>query len=264
MKTFFRTPNLLVRGALTYLSGVAGALLLSTTAYAWGSEGHQVIARLSQAQLSPAARKEVDRLLALEPGATLASVSTWPDEHRNPATAPWHYVNFPRDTCSYDAERDCPDGRCVIGAINRQTEILASGASDEQRLTALKYVVHFVGDVHQPLHAGYGDDRGGNSYQLQAFMRGSNLHALWDFGLIENLHEDVDALTARLAKVPAETVGFDAAGIAEESCHIVGGAGFYPGRKIDAAYIEKFTPVLEQRLALAGARLAALLNRIFR
>jgi hypothetical protein len=156
------------------------ALCLPLQALSWGAEGHQVIAKLAESQLTPKAFSEVNRLLAMEPDATLASISTWADEHRNPATAPWHYVNFPRGDCTYVPERDCPDGKCVVGAINKQVVILRSNAPDDKKLLALKYVVHFVGDVHQPLHAGYGDDRGGNTYQLQAFMRGSNLHAVWD------------------------------------------------------------------------------------
>ena len=134
--------------------------------WTWGSQGHQIIATIAQSQLTPAARKEVDRLLALVLGATLESVSTWADEHRNPATAAWHYINMPRGNCVYEAERDCPDGRCVVEAIQRQADILQSSASDDKKLLALKYLVHFVGDVHQPLHAGYADDRGGNTYQL--------------------------------------------------------------------------------------------------
>lgn len=131
-------------------------------AHAWGSEGHQVIAIIAQAQLTPRAKAEVDRLLAIEPGETFASISTWADEHRNPATAPWHYINFPRGDCVYNERRDCPDGRCVVVAIKRQVEVLGSSAKDEKKLTALKYLVHFVGDVHQPLHVGFQDDRGGN------------------------------------------------------------------------------------------------------
>jgi len=151
-----------------------GAVTTLTTipAMAWGADGHKIVALLADAQLTPSARKQVDRLLALEPGATLASISTWADEHRNPATAAWHYVNFPRGDCNYQPERDCPDGKCVVAAIDRQVEVLRTNGDDEKRLNALKYVVHFIGDIHQPLHAGYGDDRGGNSYQLQAFMRG--------------------------------------------------------------------------------------------
>ena len=111
---------------------------------AWGSEGHQVISLIAQSQLTPKARGEVDRLLKLEPGATLYSISTWADEHRNPSTAPWHYVNFPRETCVYEQARDCPDSKCVVGASERQSKILASAATDEERLAALKYLVHFV------------------------------------------------------------------------------------------------------------------------
>lgn len=234
--------------------------------FAWGIQGHQVIAGLAQAQLTPKARKEVDRLLALEPGETLESISTWADEHRNPSTGAWHYVNFPRDSCTYDALRDCPDGRCVVGAIERNMAVLASNDSDENRLKALKYVVHLVGDVHQPLHAGYLDDKGGNTYQLQAFMRGTNLHALWDSGLIRHLEQDTDTMVQRLLhrSLPAASRNGSAVQAAEESCRIVGTAGFYPPRKVSMDYIEHFTPTMEQRLTLAGARLAGMLNRILR
>lgn len=239
---------------------------VSVTANAWGSDGHKVVAQIAQSQLSPKAKLEVDRLLALEPGAMLETISTWADEHRNPTTAAWHYVNFPRDSCKYDALRDCSNGKCVVGAIEEQTAVLASNASDERRFIALKYLVHFVADVHQPLHAGYADDRGGNSYQLQAFMRGANLHSLWDSGLIKNLNLETNALTNKLLAMAAPAGGRDlnAVQAAEESCRIVGTEGFYPGRKVGVDYVEKFTPVVEQRLRLAGDRLAGLLNMVLK
>lgn len=106
--------------------------------WSWGSQGHQIVATIAQSHLTPAARKEVDRLLALEPGATLESVSTWADEHRNPATAAWHYVNMPRGNCVYDAQRDCPDGRCVVEVIQKQSDVLQSSVSDDKKLLALK------------------------------------------------------------------------------------------------------------------------------
>ena len=235
---------------------------LCCLAHAWGVEGHQVIATLAEQQLTAAARQEVARLLALEPGETLASVSTWADEHRNPQTAAWHYVNFPRGDCHYVAARDCPDGSCVVEALNRQIEVLGSSASDEVRLKALKYVVHFVGDVHQPLHAGYKDDRGGNSYQLQAFMRGSNLHAVWDTGMIKYLGENTETLARRLATRPVKlSPDWTAASVAQESCQIVAKPGFYPERLVTPDYIANYTPVMEGRLVEAGARLAQVLNR---
>jgi hypothetical protein len=113
----------------------------SSAAHAWGTEGHQIVALIAQSQLTPKAKAEVDRLLALEPGETLASISTWADEHKSPTTGPWHYVNFARDSCIYDAERDCPDGQCVVGTIQRELQIVDSKAPDDRRLTALKYIV---------------------------------------------------------------------------------------------------------------------------
>jgi hypothetical protein len=238
------------------------AVLFHAPVLAWGAQGHQVIAGLATEQLTPQARQQVERLLALEPGATLVSVSTWADEVRNPATAAWHYVNFPRDSCTYEMNRDCPDGRCVVGAIEAQTAVLKSNAPDEKRLNALKYLVHLVGDVHQPLHAGYLDDKGGNTYQLQVLMRGTNLHALWDSGMIRQLEEDGPAMTQRLLSksLASGPKGASVSRAAEESCKIVGLPDYYPDRKVTAEYFERFTPIMEARLALAGARLAELLN----
>ena len=245
------------------LVALALGLAINLSAHAWGFEGHQVVATIADKHLTPAARAQVDRLLALEPGETLTSISTWADEHRSPQTGAMHYVNFPRGDCQYVPERDCPDGRCVVGAIEREVQILGSNAPDEQRLTALKYLVHFVGDVHQPLHAGYQDDRGGNQYQLQAFMRGSNLHAVWDTGLIKSMGQGTEQLAARLGGA-GQSPAWSPAQAAEESCRIVATPGFYPGRLVDGAYIDRFTPVMEKRLAVGGSRLAGLLNRVLR
>ncbi len=237
-------------------------------ARAWGVQGHQVIAAIAWQDLQPAAREEIVRLLALEPGQTLVSVATWADEHRSPATASWHYLNFPRGQCQFDATRDCPDGQCVVGAIERQRSILASKASDDERLRALKYLVHFLADVHQPLHAGYQDDRGGNTVQLRFLMRGSNLHALWDSGLLQQLAlTDAALLTAVQAQAQALGAASDRAKLmaakdmAQESCRIVAQPGFYPQGDPDSAYVARMTPVVLERLGLAGARLAALLNQ---
>lgn len=244
-----------------------GALVLavSSSVWAWGADGHKIVAMLAESQLAPAAKIELKRLLASEPGATLSSISTWADERRSPTTAPWHYLNFPRGDCNFQPDRDCPDGRCIVSAIDRQLETLRTAGDDDKRLTALKYLVHFIGDIHQPLHAGYGDDRGGNTYQLQAFMRGSNLHAFWDTGMIKAMQQENEVIVKGLLIRPMQAgrLPFTAASVAEESCAIVAKPGFYPGRLVTPEYIEQFTPVMLYQLALAGSRLAQTLNRLW-
>jgi hypothetical protein len=247
---------------------VRGLLLLvlcalESQAFAWGSQGHQVIANVAWQALTPKSRDEVSQLLATEPGQTLESIATWADEHRSPATSSWHYVNFPRNSCKFEPERDCAGGQCVVGAIEKNLSVLASNADDKARLKALKYLVHLVGDIHQPLHAGYKDDRGGNTYSLRAFMRQSNLHSVWDSGLIAQLELDNQALTRILQRsvAPKEVREISVVGMAEESCRLVASPGFYPEEKVTQEYVQRFMPLLQQRLSTAGYRLAAVINR---
>ena len=204
--------------------------------------------------------------LALEPGASLVSISTWADEVRSPSTAAWHYVNLPRDSgCHFEAARDCPDGRCVVGAIERQVAVLASSAPAEERLKALKYLVHLVGDIHQPLHVGYADDRGGNQYQVRFGGRGTNLHAVWDVGLVEQWPGGTHALRDALMKATtaAGDARLDPAQWVEESCRVMASPGFYPDDHfLPADYVQRYAPVVRERLAAAGSRLAAVLNHV--
>lgn len=238
-------------------------VLFLKPAFAWGVEGHQVVALTANSQLSPKAKSEVSKLLLLEPGSNLVSISTWPDEHATKITARWHYINFPKGSCLYIPERDCPEGNCVIAALHQQTQILGSKESDEKRLLALKYIVHFMGDIHQPLHAGYIEDKGGNNYQIQAFGNSTNLHALWDSGLIKNLNKSTNALSLDLLSskmISGNKFNIDPLNAATESCNIAHEPNFYPTRVVDQQYINHYTPILMSRLKLAGERLAQLLN----
>ena len=263
----------------TWLAGAragaaAACIAMPRLALAWGPEGHEVVALIAQQHLTPAAANAVEALLALEPeaGATLASVASWADRIRDKSTAAWHYVNLPRDAdCQYAAGRDCPGGECVVGALEAQVKRLASSALPAERLEALKWVVHLVGDLHQPLHVGFADDRGGNTYQLQAFGKGSNLHAVWDSGLLHEIEPNAAALAARLDAAdaatrlpprpsPSQPLGFAPAAWAQQSCLIASRADFYPPRELPAAYAQTFGPVVEAQLRDAGLRLAATLN----
>ena len=238
-------------------------LSVPAAAWPWGAEGHRLVAQYAYQRLTAEVRAEAMRLLALEPGASLESVSTWADETRNVGTAAWHYINVGRsDACVIGARPVCIQGGCATGALDAQLAILKSRtASDAERLQALKWVVHLVADLHQPLHAGFGDDRGGNSYQVQAFGRGSNLHSAWDSGLIRNWPGGLEALSAEVATAPADAGAMNPADWAAESCRVASTAGFYPeSRVVDNQYLALARPALAARLALAGKRLAVVLN----
>ena len=246
-----------------FRAGIAVAMLAASQAVpAFGGVGHRLIAELAEARLTPAARAEATRLLAQEPGATLMSVSTWADENRTLSTAAWHYLNFPRgEPCQYQPARLCIEGNCVVGALQTQLALLASAASDADRLLALKYVVHLVADVHQPLHAGFFDDRGGNSYQLQAYERGTNLHALWDSALLQQWPGGIAALKEAMEQVAVSTSSSNPRVWAETSCRVVAAAGFYPEqRTLEASYPAQWNDQLARQLGAAGQRLAEALN----
>lgn len=233
-----------------------------TTANAWGADGHRLIAEAAEARLSEEARAEVHRLLALEAEQSLSAIATWADEARNRATAPWHYVLMEED-CS--EPRACRQGACVVAAIEAQADAVRSSASDADRLRALKFLVHLVGDIHQPLHAGAGNDRGGNLVQLRTWGKGSNLHTLWDSELIRRrpggLAQLRGDIQSALPEIPAARL--DPAAWAQESCRVATAAGFYPAsRVVGESYAAEQDRVLVEQLARAARRLGELLNAV--
>lgn len=241
---------------------------LPSPAHAWGELGHRLVARLAETELSPKARAEVARLLQGETDPTLVGVANWADDLRDEpgfgrTTSRWHYVNIPEQHCRYDAGRDCAEGRCIVDAITRQREILAdAGQPTEARARALKFLVHFVGDIHQPLHT-IAAGRGGNDIQVNLDGKGSNLHSLWDRELLVGKKLDEIAYSKHLRRlpVPQVPVAVDATAWAEASCKATMREGFIPKRaKIGQDYVSRWRPVAEGQLRLAGHALATLLN----
>ena len=270
-------------------------LLLAPAALGWAQLGHRLVGELAQRHLTPAARAEVARLLAGEPDPTLGGVAAWADTLRDEdpprfkATSKWHYVNTaPGAECIYDAARDCPDGNCVVGAIERQLAILGDRDQPQAaRRDALKFVVHFVGDVHQPLHATNHTDAGGNGYQVslrtdlapEAYARkhyadgvmGTNLHSVWDYYILGTAgfgatRTAVTPYADRLDALPwppmTEAGPSAPQAWAGESCRLVDARGLYPAgtHKLDQAYLDRYRPLAEQRVRQAAYRLALLLN----
>ncbi|CAF0774193.1 unnamed protein product [Adineta ricciae] len=176
-----------------------GALYISTV-NGWGATGHALVAKIAQNTLTQEAQKFVQDHLPWYAKGDLSMLASWPDTILYPDTNPveylnwqWskelHYVNTPDWSCNYDRNRDCDwagSQRCVDGSIQNYTNRLADTSLDStQRQEALRFLVHFIGDVHQPLHAGFTSDRGGNSIKGQFFGKATNLHSLWDTVMIE-------------------------------------------------------------------------------
>jgi nuclease S1 len=266
-----------------------GLLALPPPASAWSKRGHRLVGELAERQLQPATRSAVAELLEGEPEPSLGGVAYWADALRNDdpdrfaATSRWHYVKTQPGTCMIDRARDCPDGACVVGAIEAQSRILADTSRPRQeRREALKFLVHFVGDVHQPMHAGYREDLGGNKIAIvlrtdippEAYARANyrdglmqtNLHSLWDFYVLGSWPGTDEQYADRLdapgwpARGPTLT---PAAAWAAESCHVSDRPGLYPTEtNLDAAYLDEFRPLQEQRVRQAAYRLAWLLDNL--
>ncbi|WP_051727931.1 S1/P1 nuclease [Nocardia brasiliensis] len=261
------------------LAGVCalGAILFAVAppANAWGVQGHNTVGAIADLRLDPAARDQVSRLLAGEANPTLAGVANWADEVRRDdpdlgkRSAPWHYVNIGENGCVYDAAVNGNNGDNVVDALRAQTKILADRSrADAERAQALKFVVHFVGDIHQPLHAGYARDRGGNEFRVTYLGKATNLHSVWDSRLLDTRHASDAEELQRLLALPAPALppaqpDSDPVQWAEDSCRVVNTPGFYPASAtIGDEYTQQFLPIAENRLRLAGERLGQLLNTV--
>ena len=245
--------------------------LAATRAWAWGVEGHRAVGRLAEYHLSGKARRAVKALLGTE---TLVMVSTWPDEIRySPEfkeTAPWHYVNTPLglDRAGYEQHLKAQPEANAYNQLLVQLAVLQDKTKPkEQRVSALKYVVHFVGDVHQPLHTGRAEDQGGNKIKVTFRGKETNLHSLWDSGLIdyqgltytEMGYEYNKGLSAsqirRWQHDPLPQWLFESYQAAERLY-----AEAEKSPDFDYRYYPEHADLLKQRIQQAGIRLAGVLN----
>jgi len=264
---------------------VVAILLLPVQALAWGPEGHSIIAELAQRRLSPRMAAEVGRLLG--PGASLASIASWPDDVRDdrPETYRWHFVDLALAEDRYDAAKHChatEKGDCIVAELERLKTELRCAPTDGAKRDALRYAVHFVGDIHQPLHT-VDEGRGGNDIAVEVRLAGaktcrggpcpvmsyrSNFHRVWDGALIKattwSWGAYVDRLESGLLSSP-EPIGADGGTPAEWAEETHRAARYVWGqlpesRVVDDAYYGKILPTLDRQLGLAGLRLARFLN----
>lgn len=257
-------------------------LVAPSPCLAWGAEGHRIVAAIAADQLTLAAQAQVATLLGSNDAkAAMVAVSTWADEIRRqrPNTAPWHFVDIPVSAPSYDADRDCRRGDCVVAQIERDARIVG----DRQlvapvRAEALRFLIHFVGDVHQPLHDEDNGDRGGNRVQVVLGRRHTNLHAVWDVDVVRALGHDPEEVALRLEReiTPAEKREWSAGSavqwaneahqIAQREIYgrISGQIGTDAPIVLTLQYPRQESAVAAQQLEKAGVRLAAVLNAALR
>lgn len=262
-----------------FIKAIILLLCIPATASAWGGDGHQVAALIAEERLTPDAKAEIRELLG-EANISDAEIASWADEIRRQrrATAPWHYVNIPVGANVFDPERDGNGGENIIEKIAAFEKTLSDKTAPQaDRVEALKFLVHFVGDIHQPLHcAERNGDKGGNT-RLVFFLerkKAVSLHRCWDSLILlqrkqrTRVADYADALNAKIgddqAKAWARGTAVDWANesqrVAVERVYAdVPADG--PPPKLTREYIDKSCLVLDEQLQKAGVRLAMVLNR---
>jgi len=251
-------------------------LLESAPALAWGLEGHQIVAAIAARELTPIARAEVSSLLGGEADVMMVLEASWADDirHQRPQTQSWHYVNIELGSRGYVAARDCPDDNCVVAQIDHDASVLVDPRAPRQAKTqALLFLIHFVGDVHQPLHAADHNDRGGNEQKVRLGSKHLNLHEVWDQDVVtamgydsERIAGDIEAhLTPRQkAQIESGTPADWANESFMLAARVIYAALPASGSiTLPPDYPRRENGVVREQLTKAGLRLAMMLNRIF-
>ncbi len=259
---------------LVFASVVYACCLSAAPLWAWGSKGHDIIAYIAECHLNRRAQKTIEKIFD---GHSMVYYASWMDNLRSSpqwethyrVTETWHYANVDAGE-SYETMRKCPTGD-IVSATNMVIEGLRSGILDDStRCEYLKMLIHMVGDMHCPMHAGHLSDRGGNGFQVRWFGRPTNLHAVWDSKVLESAHswsysewqKQLDRTTRKEFKrmscgEPYEWF-LETVGIAQKLYEDI-----EPGQNLAYDYLYCHTGMLEQQLLLAGYRLAGLLNELF-
>lgn len=264
---------------LRRLIAIAAVVGLCAPAQAWGPQGHRLITRIATARLTPRASAAIRELL--NPGDTLVDICNWADHEGHdvvPESAPWHYVNVPLSAPRYDPKY-CSNRGCVVSRIAHYRKVLADKKTPrKERQVALLFLVHFIEDVHQPLHVGDNRDHGGNDTQIQFEGRGTNLHRVWDSDVIHAVGGNDNIWMQRLTPLltPEHVKAWSAGSVDEwatESLQAAKKAYAWPagsrtplptGSTLGRDYVAMAEPIVKEQIARAGVRLANELNEIFK
>ena len=255
-------------------------LLNATAAFAWGPMGHDVVAAIAEQHLTPKAKKNISKILD---GKSIVYYSSWMDSIQNSPywengynkTKTWHYANVDKGL-TYQTMPKNPDGDVVTGLEFLTKELMENfdNLTDSTKADYVKMIVHMVGDLHCPMHAGRLSDRGGNGMKVRWFGQNTSLHSLWDSKIVEsarkwNYSEWVEQLDRTDKKFKKSVM----CGTYEEWFvdTVKGAASIYEyvenmgveNPNLSYKYVYEFSPLLEDRLLVGGYRLAYVLNMIF-
>jgi hypothetical protein len=269
--------------ALSNLLLAAILLFSATNAFAWGADGHRLVCGLALHSLSEKGRAFVRETLAMgkyldgNGDDDFAEACVWPDKAKYAdfkGTYEEHFINVPKSEDSVDFARDCAAMDCIAVGIQRSLTWLARPASGEReqarKAASLRFLGHFIGDLHQPLHVSNAEDWGGNKIKVKWFGEDSNLHAVWDVGILERAGirypQSLEMLESRKTEIGSRNVLM----WMRESFRIARGFA-YPGidgkpvqagDELGEAYLGRSEPIVIQQLSRAGVRLAYLIDSL--
>jgi hypothetical protein len=238
-------------------------------AFFWGQNGHRVTGKIAENHLTKKAKKNIDKLLK---GKSLAFVSTYADEIKSDrkynSYSVWHYVNMGLEE-SYEASEKNPEGDLVVGIDTCIKVLKNEQSSEEDKVFHLKMLIHLIGDLHQPMHIGRKEDKGGNDVQVQWFGQGTNLHSVWDTKIIEDfnmsyleLAENADQLSKGQIESLQKGSVVDWVNEVHKITNDVYGS-VKAGDKLSYRYSYLYLETVRTQLQKGGVRLAKVLNDIF-
>ncbi len=243
-------------------------LCLQVQAVDWGQTGHRTTGAIAQKYLSNKARKAIDNLLD---GESLAFVSTYADEIKSDnayrSYGPWHYVNVPFDK-TYDTHPHSEKGDVIQGIDTCIVVLKSKTASKQEKAFHLRLLVHLVGDLHQPMHTGISEDKGGNDFQVRWYNDGTNLHSVWDTRMIESYGMSYTELASNMPQITKKQRKKIGSGThrdwMEDSRNVVKQiyATTEKGDKLGYRYMYDNFSTVRSQLQKGGIRLAALLNEV--
>jgi len=229
--------------------------------------GHKMVAAAAWEQLTPFAKQSVERVLGMGKEHFIEA-STWADRIKSNEDfnylKPLHYVNMPKDALSYVKSRDCKNDKCVVQAIKKFSDIARTG-SDKEKTLALRMLIHLIADVHQPLHAGLYEDRGGNWYEIKYQGKSVTLHKFWDNHLVKRFDKQVASGAQKILENQITVNTSNPARWAEESHEIsVNSVYLVPENHVPSdEYLSMADEIMEKQLSRAAWRLAMHLNTLW-